>query len=84
MDDREFWERVDVRGPDECWHWLGPATSKGGRYALPWGVVLAHRHAWEQANGLVPFKSAVVQKCGDKMCCNPAHLALGLLGRKVR
>ena len=40
--------------------------------------LLAHRVAWELACGPVPEGVRVCQKCGNRLCCNPAHLFLSL------
>ena len=53
-----FWSKVDVRGEDECWHWLGSKDARGyGRIGLPVNgrtrPVGAHRVSYEIANGAV-------------------------------
>lgn len=77
-----FWAKIDKRGPDECWEWLGSRKDKGygqvqrtdesGRKVLS-----SHRLAWEIANGPIPTGLFVCHHCDNPPCCNPAHLWLG-------
>lgn len=71
-----FWEKVDVRGPDECWPWLG-ATAKGyGRFsARPGHVMSAPQFAWELAHA-EPFPEGMdaAHSCNNRLCCNEAHI----------
>lgn len=78
-------ERVDKRGPDECWPWIGAANREGGYGYLSTGgrggrKVYAHRVAWELANGRpVPDGMVVRHSCDNPPCCNPAHLSIGTM-----
>ena len=68
-------------GPDECWNWtLRLAVTGYGVLSMGRGnnPALAHRVAWEFANGPVPAGLFVRQRCGNRLCCNPAHLLLSL------
>lgn len=81
MSDR-FWSKVDRRGVDECWLWLGARTGNGyGGFMVPDGghghLVGAHRIAYELAHGPIPDGLLVRHVCDTPLCCNPAHLLAG-------
>lgn len=76
-----FEARVEQAGPDECWNWkLKPSAAGYGTLSMGRGShpALAHRVAWELTFGSVPEGVRVRQKCGNRLCCNPAHLFLSL------
>lgn len=88
MTDR-FWAKVDVRGPDECWPWLGVITRGYGQVTFNGHSRRAHRVAYELLTGSPPgpvmdhlCHSAAVRDggcdggegCLHRRCCNPAHL----------
>lgn len=75
-------EKVDVRGPDECWPWLGSTFGKRGGYGQFMNTrtrvpMKAHRVAWMLTRGVVPDDVDVLHHCDNPPCCNPAHLFLG-------
>lgn len=73
-----FWKRVDRRGPDECWNWLGYLGPSGhgltSHLSLP---VSANRKAWILTHGPIKGGMCVNHRCDNKLCCNPAHMYLG-------
>lgn len=84
MDDIEeieirFWEKVDCRGPDECWPWLGCVDRDGyGRLRLNGRPIGAHRISYALARGgAMPKGLSVLHSCDTPACVNPAHLRAG-------
>jgi hypothetical protein len=83
-----FWEKVDKRGPDDCWLWTAGLRGSGryGGFKTAIGPVLSHVLAWELERGRVEDGLFVCHSCdaryspGDatyRRCCNHNHLWLG-------
>ena len=75
-----FWQKVDKSaGPGKCWEWTAARTSwnYGHFRSNKLGEFMAHRLAWELANGSIPAGMIVMHSCDNPPCCNPDHLRLG-------
>jgi len=77
--EERFWEKVDVRGPDECWIWQA-CTNEWGAGLIKIGnrkIRCAYRISWELHFGPIPKGKQVLHNCGNTSCVNPSHLYLG-------
>lgn len=69
-----IWNRVDRRGPDECWPWLG-GLGQNGQPTCPRGSV--RRVCWRAGRSEpLPESHQVSMVCGTVICLNPAHMKL--------
>jgi hypothetical protein len=75
---KKFWSKVDKRGPDECWVWLGCCS--GGRYGamrVNGKQLNTHRIALMLGNPPLSSNFSALHKCDNIKCCNPTHLYWG-------
>lgn len=72
-----FWQKVDKRGPDECWLWLGAKVRGGyGQSYLDGKKIYAHRVSLI-LDERDPGKLDALHSCHNPSCVNPAHLRPG-------
>ena len=73
-----FWDRVNIKEPDQCWEWLGPKINgyESDSYGTSGGKA-AHRVSYIMTYGEIPEDKIVRHKCDLKSCVNPNHLELG-------
>lgn len=74
---KRFWNKVDKRGPTECWPWAASLKNDYGSFWLQGANDLAHRVAWQMTHGPIIDGLVVRHKCDNPLCCNPEHLELG-------
>lgn len=83
---QEFWRKVNIAGPDECWEWTGPKRAHGyGQFSFARTNTVASRVAWELANGSpFPADKFACHRCDNPPCCNPAHIFVGTQTENMR
>jgi HNH endonuclease len=79
--EERFWAHVHKGAPEDCWLWKGVWSADPGGPSFriskkPSVKMRVNRFAWMLTHGEIPQKKIVAQTCGNKACCNPAHLYL--------
>jgi len=71
-----LWSRIDVRGRDECWPWMGSLRENGygSLCNMPSGHKTAHRAVYALLVGPITEGEQVDHICNNPRCCNPRHL----------
>ena len=82
-----LWSKVDRRGPDECWPWLGYRSKEGyGRAQVDGKMYYAHRIVYDLTRpGVIAWSAPADRRasgflrhaCDNPSCCNPAHMLVG-------
>jgi len=69
----DFWSRVQVGEPDECWPWEGSRFQNGyGAVKYQGRQWKAHRLAYHLCHGEIA--DSILHTCDNRPCCNPLHL----------
>jgi|DEB0MinimDraft_6_1074348.scaffolds.fasta_scaffold19038_3 hypothetical protein len=80
---RSFWNKVDIKEPDECWPWLG--AKREAKYETVAYIISPFHSAKTQSAARVAFwlsrgytgKHRITHQDGcDYTCCNPLHLRI--------
>jgi HNH endonuclease len=76
----DFWKRVKIGKPDQCWPWRSAYDMLYGTRRRTAGTVYhegrqqsAHRVAWAFKHGSTP-EGPIYHTCGNPPCVNPGHL----------
>src|SRR5262245_35578854 len=73
-----FWARVDIGDPSECWEWTAYRNPRGyGQVGWMGKIRLTHRIAMGLTDGIWDSNVPVCHHCDNPPCCNPAHLWRG-------
>ena len=80
---KSFWDKVDIKGDDECWPWLGP-TKKNGSESVAYfpspfhasNTQSAPRVAFWLSRGYTGKYRVFTKKTCKPFCCNPLHLTI--------
>jgi hypothetical protein len=80
-----FWARVRRCVDSECWIWSGARNSRGYGFVMFGGIgYTAQALAFRLSHPHVAGRQVRVgQDCGNKLCCNPAHLRARFLAGHV-
>lgn len=81
-----LWSQIDVRGPDECWPWIGRMRGGDGRgyISIDGQRYIVPRLVYELAHGAMPDDKWALHTCDNPPCCNPAHIYPGTPQDNVR
>ena len=82
--EERFWEKVDKRGPDECWNWTASRAEGYGQIGYQGRPRRAHQIAWELTVGPRTPGLVIDHLCFNKLCQNTAHMEEVTQGENAR
>jgi hypothetical protein len=84
--EQRYWERVDRRGPDDCWPWTAGRTKDGYGRLCRNGRDTYVTHIALELDGRPrpPGRLEACHTCDNPPCCNPAHLWWGTTADNAR
>ena len=78
--EQRLWSKIRQGDPEACWPWIGAKDRWGyGSIRLGAKALRPHREAYQFTYGMFADDLAVLHRCDDPSCCNPAHLWLGTI-----
>ncbi len=77
-DIERFWSKVNIKGEDDCWEWLGNHDLEGyGKLSAFHTSFMAHRIMYFLKKEKFSEDLKILHTCDNPSCCNPNHLKLG-------
>lgn len=74
---QQFWSKVAIGSPRECWPWQAGDRGNGyGQYWLNGKTLYAHRVAVELDGRSIAPGLVIDHICRNRLCCNPSHLRI--------
>lgn len=80
-----LWSRVDRRGANECWPWIGGTSDGRGHFWLNGENVNAYRVVYSLVRGVdISTIETLDHLCRNPLCVNPDHLEPCSRGENAR